>query len=116
MRGGNLICMLQQIFSDVRFAMLKTVSAMLLHRLPLEAPAPGQPCTDEGLMLCREYLEIIVMQCPPERPVYLLGESFGGVMALAVAEARPDLVRLTHEKTEITAAACQHRDTQALPS
>ena len=33
------------------------------------------------------------MQSPPERPVYLLGESFGGVMALAVAEARPDLVR-----------------------
>ena len=34
------------------------------------------------------------MQSPPERPVYLLGESFGGVLALAVAEARPDLVRL----------------------
>ncbi len=32
------------------------------------------------------------MQSPPERPVYLLGESFGGVLALAVAEARPDLV------------------------
>ena len=40
------------------------------------------------------------MQSPPERPVYLLGESFGGVLALAVAEARPDLVRLpvTHFK------------------
>ena len=35
------------------------------------------------------------MQSPPERPVYLLGESFGGVLALAVAEARPDLVRLS---------------------
>ena len=41
------------------------------------------------------------MQCPPERPVYLLGESFGGVMALAVAEARPDLVRPTHEQLRI---------------
>ena len=41
---------------------------------------------------CREYLEIVVMQSPPERPVYLLGESFGGVLALAVAESRPDLV------------------------
>ena len=34
----------------------------------------------------------MVKQSPPERPVYLLGESFGGVLALAVAEARPDLV------------------------
>jgi alpha-beta hydrolase superfamily lysophospholipase len=41
---------------------------------------------------CREYLQIVVMQSPPERPVYLLGESFGGVLALAVAESRPDLV------------------------
>ena len=47
----------------------------------------------EGYPLpCREYLEIVVMQSPPERPVYLLGESFGGVLALAVAESRPDLV------------------------
>ena len=29
---------------------------------------------------------------PPERPVYLLGESFGGVLALAVAAELPDLV------------------------
>jgi pimeloyl-ACP methyl ester carboxylesterase len=29
---------------------------------------------------------------PPERPVYLLGESFGGILALAVAANRPDLV------------------------
>lgn len=28
----------------------------------------------------------------PDRPAYLLGESFGGVLALAVAQARPDLV------------------------
>ena len=56
------------------------------------------------------------MQCPPERPVYLLGESFGGVMALAVAEARPDLVRPTHKQTEANVAAHLHRDTQALQS
>lgn len=37
-------------------------------------------------------MEVLVGQSPPERPVYLLGESFGGVLALAVAEARPDLV------------------------
>ena len=56
------------------------------------------------------------MQCPPERPVYLLGESFGGVMALAVAEARPDLVRPTHEQTEAVGAAHLHRDTWVLQS
>ena len=28
----------------------------------------------------------------PERPVYVLGESFGAVLALAVAAQRPDLV------------------------
>ena len=37
-------------------------------------------------------MEIIVGESPPERPVYLLGESFGGVLALAVARERPDLV------------------------
>ena len=37
-------------------------------------------------------MDLVVSQSPPERPVYLLGESFGGVLALAVAEARPDLV------------------------
>ena len=48
--------------------------------------------TESFPLPCREYLEIVVMQSPPERPVYLLGESFGGVLALAVAESRPDLV------------------------
>ena len=28
----------------------------------------------------------------PDRPVYLLGESFGAVLALAVAHDKPDLV------------------------
>ena len=32
------------------------------------------------------------MQAPTTRPVYLLGESFGGVLALAVATERPELV------------------------
>ena len=116
LRNGNLICMIQEPLSDMRFAMLKVMSMVLLHCLPLETPAPSQPFTDKGLTSCREYLEIIVMQCPPERPVYLLGESFGGVMALAVAEARPDLVRLMHEQTEANVAAHLHENTQALQS
>jgi pimeloyl-ACP methyl ester carboxylesterase len=33
-----------------------------------------------------------VGEFPLERPVYLLGESFGGILAVAVAAARPDLV------------------------
>lgn len=38
------------------------------------------------------FLEEQVAGFPPERPVYLLGESFGGILALAVAANRPDLV------------------------
>lgn len=69
----------------------------------------GAPCADSQLRqkehaqqghiyeladrrACRRYLEIVVGQSPPDRPVYLLGESFGGVLALAVAHERPDLV------------------------
>jgi pimeloyl-ACP methyl ester carboxylesterase len=37
-------------------------------------------------------MELVVLQSPSDRPVYLLGESFGGVLALAVAEECPDLV------------------------
>ncbi|CAL8462015.1 g1546 [Coccomyxa elongata] len=66
------------------------VDAFELHALSI----PGSDRTPfEGLIkLIEEYMEQVVMQSPPERPVYLLGESFGGVLALAVAEARPDLV------------------------
>jgi len=37
-------------------------------------------------------MEAEVGACDPQRPVYLLGESFGALLALAVAAARPDLV------------------------
>lgn len=42
--------------------------------------------------LCSAYLEAEVDVDDPDRPVYLLGESFGGVLALAVAAAKTDLV------------------------
>jgi pimeloyl-ACP methyl ester carboxylesterase len=41
---------------------------------------------------CREYLEKEVADSPIERPIYMLGESFGGVVALAAAAERADLV------------------------
>ena len=43
-------------------------------------------------MPCRDYVRAEVGQMPPTRPVYLLGESFGGLLAIAVAAELPDLV------------------------
>jgi pimeloyl-ACP methyl ester carboxylesterase len=37
-------------------------------------------------------LEDEVGRFPADRPVYILGESFGGILALAIAASRPDLV------------------------
>lgn len=37
-------------------------------------------------------MESEVLSEAPTRPVYMLGESFGGVLALAVAHERPELV------------------------
>lgn len=48
--------------------------------------------SSECLRLCSAFLESEVSASPPERPIYLLGESFGGVLALAVAAGRQDLV------------------------
>lgn len=44
------------------------------------------------LLHCSAYLEAEVDVDNPDRPVYLLGESFGAVLALAVASAKTDLV------------------------
>ena len=44
------------------------------------------------LLDCSAYLDAEVDKADPNRPVYLLGESFGAVLTLAVAAARNDLV------------------------
>ena len=43
-------------------------------------------------LICRDYLEDEVKEMPVTRPIYLLGESLGGILALAVASQRADLV------------------------
>lgn len=42
--------------------------------------------------IVKAYLRDEVLRHPPTRPVYLLGESFGGVLAVAVAAECPHLV------------------------
>lgn len=44
--------------------------------------------------IVEQFLEAEVKDFPPERPVYLLGESFGGILAIAVAAARPEVNRV----------------------
>ena len=60
---------------------------------------PGQDCCPADMhkhlvacLCCRAYLEEHVLPAPVERPVYLLGESFGALPSIAVAARRPDLV------------------------
>ena len=58
----------------------------------IHACTHGQTASADLLGICRAYLEQEVDVDKPERPVYLLGESFGAVLALAVAHDKPDLV------------------------
>ena len=59
--------------------------------LPPTTPMPRIRCNVRDTD-CREYLEKEVAESSIERPIYLLGESFGGVVALAAAAERADLV------------------------
>lgn len=52
----------------------------------------GRACTLFCVLDRSAYLEAEVDTDDPDRPVYLLGESFGAVLALAVAAAKTDLV------------------------
>ena len=53
------------------------------HRCSLTTTAPAALCPRQ------EYLEeeVVRFSTRPNRPVYILGESFGGILALAVAAA-----------------------------
>ena len=58
--------------------------------LPLELPHPR--FSSSSFSSCRAYLEEHVLAAPVERPVYLLGESFGALLSIAIAARRQDLV------------------------
>ncbi|KAK9809406.1 hypothetical protein WJX73_003127 [Symbiochloris irregularis] len=58
----------------------------------LSIPGHDRTPFQDLVKLVITYMEGEVLQEPPTRPVYLLGESFGGILSLAVAHERPDLV------------------------
>ncbi|KAK9838483.1 hypothetical protein WJX81_002279 [Elliptochloris bilobata] len=58
----------------------------------LSVPGHDRTPFPDLVRLIIDYLATEVGAAEPERPVYLLGESFGAVLALAVAAQRPDLV------------------------
>ena len=68
---------------------LNTVALAVVWCLVLKA---GNHSVVSVRVLSREYMDKEVLEQPPERPVYLLGESFGCVLSLAVAAKRPALV------------------------
>ncbi|KAK9819759.1 hypothetical protein WJX72_002051 [[Myrmecia] bisecta] len=58
----------------------------------LSVPTHDRSTFQELVQIVEQYLEVELQGCPPQRPVYLLGESFGAVLSVAVAAVRPDLV------------------------
>jgi thioesterase domain-containing protein len=62
------------------------LSALLtLQCLPLRPPVQDRTPFPELVAIVADFLRQEVPTHPPTRPVYLLGESFGGLLALAVA-------------------------------
>ncbi|KAL4442037.1 hypothetical protein ABPG77_011298 [Micractinium sp. CCAP 211/92] len=67
----------------------------LLRRFDMQAlVTPPQDRTPfaELVQIAANFLRREVPACPPTRPVYVLGESFGGLLALALAAEVPALV------------------------
>jgi pimeloyl-ACP methyl ester carboxylesterase len=58
----------------------QTFSLMSLN-IPVKDRTPFEGLVD----LCVEYINSLAASVTPTRPIYLLGESFGGILALAVA-------------------------------
>eukprot|EP00959_Pyramimonas_sp_CCMP1952_P225076 4706551-Pyramimonas_sp.AAC.1 len=50
----------------------------------LNIPNPDRTPFSDLVDICADYLETEIAKSPKDRPIYLLGESFGGVLALAV--------------------------------
>jgi alpha-beta hydrolase superfamily lysophospholipase len=51
----------------------------------LNVPVKDRTPFADLVTLCVEYIDSLAASIPATRPIYLLGESFGGVLALAVA-------------------------------
>ena len=60
--------------------------------ITLVTPSKDRTGFNELVEIVVDFLREEVPLHPPTRPVYLLGESFGGVLALGVAEKVPELV------------------------
>jgi len=56
--------------------------------IPTDDRTPFEALVDQTVA----FVEQLAAQTPPERPLYLMGESFGGVLAIAVAARARDAV------------------------
>jgi pimeloyl-ACP methyl ester carboxylesterase len=68
---------------------------MIVHRcalVSLNVPVQDRTSFPDLVDICVEYLEVLAGQVATDRPIYLLGESFGGVLAIAVADRCRDIV------------------------
>lgn len=71
-----------------QFAPLSEVFILSCLTIP-----PNNRCSFEELLeCCITHITCIAATIPPTRPIYLLGESFGGILALAVGAAVPEFV------------------------
>ena len=56
-----------------------------VHRLPTTTTLQDRTPFAGLVAVIADFLRQEVPACPPTRPIYVLGESFGGLLALAVA-------------------------------
>jgi pimeloyl-ACP methyl ester carboxylesterase len=58
----------------------------------LTVPPSNRDTFEELLERCVAHITSIAAEIPPTRPIYLWGESFGGILALAIGAAAPECV------------------------